>query len=405
MKTGDYLIKIKLYKILVIARVLVIYALNLTGLLNLKGVFSNKRSGKKKIAFQAYSTHLAQFYKSIISDLLKDEKNIEISFIILFNPQFSFRSALKLREYVNTVLHIQKKNIKFYCGTFWEKYDLIIYNDLYAGFPLRKTKKWMLSHGTAITSWMITKSVFLKTIFDFDQMLLAGPYDIPMLREHFEKTNLAVDVVSTGLPFLDRLIDPGITREAYFNRLSLDKNKKTILFAPHWGAENSYKDALEGYFDQVISILQETSCNIILKLHACSFNIVMAKGFDWKAKLKNIKNIVIDYDIDDMPSLKFSDILITDYSSRAFNSMLLDKPVILILKVDSSDLNDLEETEYENENINRLALLLMQKGAFVVKEMDDLKKVINEAVTMPELLRNERKEVVSQCFCELWQGV
>ena len=382
----DYLIHLKLYKLLAIVRMLAISILNLAGILSLGGLFSNRKSGRKRIAFQAYSIHLAQFYQSVISDLLKEEKDIEISFVILFHPQFSFRSALELRAYANSVLHIPKENIRFYWRTLWEKYDLIICTDVYAGFPIRKTKKWILWHGAGVNSRLFTRSVLRKSSFDFDLTLLAGPYDVKVVRDHFEKTNLTVNVVSTGLPYLDRLIDPGISREAYFDRLSLDESRKTILFAPHWGTGNTYKETLSGYFDRAISILQETGYNIILKLHACSFNIVMADGFDWKKRLKDIKNISVDYDIDDMPALKFSDILITDFSSRAFNFMLLDKPVILILKVDSSGIVDLKRTQ------------LMQKGSLVVKEIEDLEKVINEAVAKPELLRDERQDVASQCF-------
>jgi hypothetical protein len=75
------------------------------GLTRRKGV----RHGKKRIAFQAYSVHLAQFFQPVVTRLQKED--IEISFIILLHPQFSFKSSRELRAYARDVLRIPDRNI------------------------------------------------------------------------------------------------------------------------------------------------------------------------------------------------------------------------------------------------------------------------------------------------------
>ena len=70
--------------------------LYLAGLFRIKPVFQSRQRGKKRIAFQAYSRHLAQFYLTIIRELLKDSDRFEVIFIILPHPQFPFHSALDI---------------------------------------------------------------------------------------------------------------------------------------------------------------------------------------------------------------------------------------------------------------------------------------------------------------------
>jgi CDP-glycerol glycerophosphotransferase (TagB/SpsB family) len=294
---------------------MIITLLNVIGLLNV--ITWRREGGEKRIAFQTYAIHLAQHFQPVITRLLKE--NVELSFIILLNQRFPLKSARELRAYARDVLLIPNKNIKYYWKTIWETYDLIIYNDVHAKFRIRKTTNWLMWHGAGVTPKRITGSMFHKTLFDFDLSLMAGSHDLNVVKEFCEKKGHSVELVPIGLPFLDRFANPGMSRERYLMNLSLDTNKKTILFAPHWGVTRTNSQILNRYFDQCIAILKELDYNIVLKLHACSLNISQAKGVDWKKRLQKLDSIAIDHNFDDIPALAFSDILITDFSSRAFN--------------------------------------------------------------------------------------
>jgi CDP-glycerol glycerophosphotransferase (TagB/SpsB family) len=368
--------------ILVIIRLMIITLLNVIGLFNV--ITWRREGGKKRIAFQTYAIHLAQFFRPVITQLLKE--NVELSFIILLHPQFPLKSARELRAYARDVLLIPNNNIHYYWKTIWETYDLIMYNDVYAKFPIRKTTNWLMWHGAGVTPRRITGSMLRKTLFDFDLSLMAGSHDVNVVKEFCEKKGHSAELVPVGLPFLDRFADPGISRERYLMNLSLDTNKKTVLFAPHWGLARNNSQILNRYFDHCIAILKELDYNIILKLHACSLNISQAKGVDWKNRVQKLDRIAIDHNFDDIPALAFSDILITDFSSRAFNFMMLDKPVILIFQVPFTELVDVDKAR------------LMQRGALVADHLDDLKQLIERSIENPDLLSMDRQRVASECF-------
>ena len=377
--------------ILLTVRVLIEVIFNIIGILNIKPLFLSNNFVKKRIAFQAYSIHLAQFYQTIISELLKDEK-IEIIFIILPHPHFSLKSTFGLKEYANITLHIPKENIKLYWETIWDKFDLIFYTDVYAKFPLRKTRKYLLKHGPGVRGRVIKKSFLRlhKTIFDFDLTLLNGDHDFELIMAYCTNDKISSRLISIGFPYLDGFKHLNITREAYFKRLSLDMDKKTVLLAPHWRTLRMVQNRKDDFLDQVISVLMELDANIVIKLHACSFNKIMAGGFDWQKKLKKLSynlKIRIDYNIDDIPALKYSDVLITDISSRAFNFVSLDKPVILYSPM----------TKAYNDQLDVENIKLIQQGSFVAASPSNIKDVFNQ-LNDRTLMSSERFEVSRKCF-------
>jgi hypothetical protein len=369
-------------------RVLKEAMLNLLGFFKVAPLFLTTEREKKRIAFQAYSVHLAQFYQTIIPRL-DDAEIIEVTFIILPHPHFSDRSRLELREFVHSSLGVPLGNIKDYWQIIWCKFDIIVCTDVYAKFPLRKARKILLKHGPGVSTRVVTRHPFRKTIFDFDLTLVNGNYDLNLIQKLFPDGRASSKLISIGFPYMDRFKDLNTTRQMYEERLCLDANKKTVLFAPSWRGLELIRKEREDYFDQVISILNELNVNILIKLHACSFNKVMVSGMDWQSKLRKLSifsGVHIDYDFDDIPALAFSDILITDISSRAFAFMLLDKPVIQLIPLDVfKDLLDEDRIE------------LMKQCSFVAAEPKDIRDIFNR-LNDKEAMSANRLRVSHKCF-------
>jgi hypothetical protein len=143
-------------------------------------------------------------------------------------------------------------------------------------------------------------------------------------------------VVVAGFPYLDRLESCPETRDAYLRRIGLASGGKVALVAPSWRGLQAIQARQSDYLDEIIAVLRQFDLQVILKLHACSFNKAMARGEDWAARLCRYprQNVRIDDNIDDVPALLHADLLITDISSRAFDFMLLDKPVIAVFPDD-----------------------------------------------------------------------
>jgi hypothetical protein len=376
------------YQIIVAWHVLIEAVLNLIGLLNIRACLRPRRQ-RTCIAFQAYAEHLAQCFAPVIDRLRKQAPDIELHFIVLPHPHFTFRSIIDLRTFVRNCFKIAAPNVRFFWQVIWQKYDVLICTDVYAKFPLRRTKKVLLKHGAGVASRILTRHPFRKTMFDFDLVLVSGEADRDLLRR-FGTANFAAEkVIAAGLPYLDRLQTCAESREAYLRRMGILASKKVALIGPSWRGLQLIEAREPGYFDQVIAVLKEIDWQVLIKMHICSFNKAMAQGEDWAERLCRYaqSNIHIDYDVDDVPAFLYSDILITDISSRAFDFMLLDKPVITVFP-----------DNLFTDDLDRERIRLLRQGAFFIHSAAELKSIITQRLNECDLLRTERQRLVRGLF-------
>ena len=192
-----------------------------------------------------------------------------------------------------------------------------------------------------------------------------------------------------GLPYLDRLQTCQETRDPYLRRMSLQPRKSVVLVAPHWHGLQMIQARTPDYFDDLITGLRELDLQVLIKLHACSFNEAMVQGEDWAARLRRYAQpgVGIDYDIDDVPALLHTDILITDTSSRAFNFMLLGKPVIVVCP------DDLFVDHFDRERMQ-----LLRRGAFLARSPAEVTSIIAHTLSRGDPLLDERRRIARRCF-------
>ncbi len=343
---------------------------------------------KPAIAFQAFATHLAQFYGPVIKDLVKD-KTFELYFIILSHPQFFKSEFIKLREMAVNSFGIDPRNVRPFWKSQWVRFDMVIYSDIYARFPFRTKKNGLLFHGVANPLRVFKKKIFRKRVFDFDFALPFGKYDEDLIREQENGTNKHPRLYAAGCPFFDRFLNPEISRDDYYSQLQLDRDKKTILFAPHWDMNHlSPGEAVDMILD-LITTLASLQVNLVIKLHRMSYVKAANRGIDWHKILENAlpSNVKVVDDIDDTYSLLYSDILVSGISSRVFNFMLLDKPAVLYSPLCVST-DDVDEKRQH----------LMRRGALVATTLTNLTFAVSESLTNPNLLGSKRREIAAMCF-------
>jgi hypothetical protein len=265
----------------------------------------------------------------------------------------------------------------------------VVCTDVYAKFPWRPTKKVLLKHGAGVASRILTRSPFRKTIFDFDLVLVNGEADYELLQRVCSAKLNAQKVVATGLPYLDRLHTCAETRDAYLRRIGLVTTKGVALIAPSWRGLEIIQARQPDYFDELIAAVRELDWQVIIKMHACSFNKAMTQGQDWAGKLSRYaeRGIGIDNDVDDVPALVHSDLLITDISSRAFNFMLLDKPVVAVLP-----------DELFTDQLDRERITLIERGAFLARSPAEIKLIIAHGLNGHDPLRTERQCLAQRFF-------
>src|SRR5262245_14006421 len=220
------------YHFIVAGRILVETLLNFLGLLNVRAALRRPNPERERIAFQAYSVHLAQCFAPIIASLQQEAPHIDIDLIILPHPHFSFRSLWQLWTFSRDVLRVPERNIRFFWQVLWEKYDLLVCTDVYARFPLRATEKVLVKHGAGVATRILKRHPLRKTIFDFDLVLVNGDADYEVLSRFCAPKFFADRVAVAGFPYLDRLHACPETREAYLRRVGLASNRKIALVAP-----------------------------------------------------------------------------------------------------------------------------------------------------------------------------
>lgn len=353
---------------LIFGRILLEYATMAIGILRLSPLFRRQSVRPKRIAFQAYSIHLAQHYQTIIAELSKESGQYEIFFIVLPHPHFSRKSRQDLKEFAEQQLSIPTANIYSYWQTLWDKFNLIVFDDVYAKFPLRSTKKCLIQHGAILNERWMKKHLFRKTIADFDIVLLNGDYDYNLIKHYYKNNTASFQAHPIGFPFLDRIKLLDENPANYLGKLSHRRKKMNVLVAPSWSGLNLLENNGRDYLDEIVATLSGMDVNTIVKMHACSYNKIMAGGVDWKkhlAKYEKYENLKIDYDVDDIPAIKYCDVLITDISSRSFNFLLLEKPVIYYFPTSATR---------ENGDISRIELV--KKSAVSATSPENIREII-----------------------------
>jgi hypothetical protein len=376
------------YQFIVAGRFLVEALLNFLGLLRVR-VGSHRAGPQRSIAFQAYAVHLAQCFAPVIARLQREAPDIDVHFIILPHPHFSFRSLRDVRAFAHDVLKISETKIRFYWQVLWRKYDLLVCTDVYARFPLRRTRKVLLKHGAGVASRILKWSPFRKTIFDFDRVLVNGEADYELLTRFCPPGFIADRVIVAGLPYLDRLETCPETREAYVERVGLPSTGKIALVAPSWRGLKTIQTRQPDYLDEIIAVLRQLDWQVIIKLHACSFNKAMARGEDWAERLCRYprRSVAIDDNVDDVPALLHADLLITDISSRAFDFMLLDKPVIAVFP------DDVFTDRLDQERIR-----LIRQGTFSACSPAEIESIIPKALNGRRYAPGERQTLARRFF-------
>jgi hypothetical protein len=344
---------------------------------------------RKRIAFQAYSVHLAQFFVPVISKLREEAPEFDLHFIVLPHPQFSWSSLQALRAYVRDHLQIPDSNIHYFWKSLWHKYDLIVCTDVYAKFPLRYAPKVFLNHGPGIARRLVQRHPLRKTVFDFDLVLLAGEEDLDLMRRICPGKFVDQKVRAAGFPYSDRLRTCSGQRDAYLRRLGLEPNRATVLLAPSWRGLQALHAREPGFLAALLSNVSALNANVLVKPHACSFNKAMTQGVDWDRLLRGSigGNIRLDDNVDDVPALQYADVLISDISSRSYNFMLLDKPVILLVP----------EGLFADP-LDRKRIAHMQQAAFTSCTVNEVQARLIDVLRRQPSQRSNRLQLAQRCF-------
>ncbi len=367
-------------------RAIVFFPFECGGYLHLCG--GPSKSQKKRIAFQAYNPQTAQAFLPIVNGL-KKQAGLEIWFIVMFHPYHGLKGLIETKAFAIKELGIEKNNLLFIWEAYWRRFDALVCSDVYAKFPVIKTKKIIIPHGAGLLSRWVVKNPLRKTVSDFDAYLLCGDFDLLQVKDRLiGKTELH----RVGFPFVDSLFHNS-TRSGLPDHEAAVKadNRKVVLYAPSWGHTYTYGDILSRNIIEVMACLRDKEVLVLLKLHAASYIPAQAKGILWRKKIYQYLDraqVQLITELDDRPFFKAADILITDISSRSFNFMITGKPVIIYGVPD----------HYMKIGIERLRLKKIYQGAYQANTPHELSIMLDRCLQKPHEMALERQKVVKDVF-------
>ncbi|MCR4952934.1 MAG: CDP-glycerol glycerophosphotransferase family protein [Treponema sp.] len=219
----------------------------------------------------------------------------------------------------------------------------------------------------------------------FDSVLLSGDYqkaDIRLLEK--QRGLKEKELVVVGCPYLDTL-------KQKIQSIPAEENHQfTVLVSPSWGASA----LLSKYGEKLLDPLLATGWNIIVRPHPQSKKSEKEMLDHLTEKYKDTKNLIWDYERDNIYSMKKSDIMISDFSGIIYDyTFLCDKPVMYVnaqldlMPYDAFDLPENGKHIWQFDTLKKIGIELKEE------QFENIKEVIQNASDSTELaeLRHSAK--------------
>ncbi len=196
-----------------------------------------------------------------------------------------------------------------------------IYLQTWHGTPLKR-----LGHDIRVSGPLsIEPARFEAELCDsatWTTLLSANPYSSEIFRSAF---NYRGEILQTGYPLADPLLDPALDRDALARRLGLPVGQRFVLYAPTWRDHRpvgSWRFDFDLNLDLVaVSAALAPDQVLLVKAHH-----LVAGGLDQETLPANVLDVSHVDDISDLCVL--AEVLITDYSSVFFDFAATGRPIL-----------------------------------------------------------------------------
>lgn len=206
-----------------------------------------------------------------------------------------------------------------------------------------------------------------RTQHQYDETWVTSPLLKRLYVERFGFRE--AQVVVTGYARTDRLVNSTETPAAARDALGLPSERKLILFAPTWSQDEDGRSVFpfgvseDDFLDQLSAFATARQCSILLRPH---LNTSLMSGAEWPSVY--VRPFALHPDTESL--LLAADVLVCDWSSIAFDFLLLERPTIFL----------------DVRPPFRKGFTLGPEYRFgrLVRSMDDLESALTDAVDHPE---------------------
>ena len=221
----------------------------------------------------------------------------------------------------------------------------------------------------------------------FDSVFAVGPNyrkEQESINKYF---NLKREIVDFGSCFINDL------KKSY---KEIDNETKQILIAPSWQEDN-----LMNYIDILFQNIDK-SYDVILRPHP--YYIKHNPGIlnELKEKYSNYKNIIIDDDFSKNTYIDSADLLITDWSSIAYEYAFASFRPVISINTKPKILNP----NYKKINVPPIDLEIRDKigKELKINEIKDINNYINEIINNKEFYKKQIKNIIPEYLYDTSQS-
>lgn len=221
----------------------------------------------------------------------------------------------------------------------------------------------------------------------YDEVWVTSPYMAEVYEEKFGFKRDRIKIV--GYARTDKLVrqcHEGVYELREQLALPTD-NTPIVLFAPTWAQDVNGRSIFpfgcheNEFYELLSSIAEEYKCIFLMRRHINS-----------KAKVHEehprVKEVSFDRFTDTEMLLLISDVLIYDWSSIAFDFLLLNRPAIYL--------------DVPPPFKKGFSLDASYRFGAVAENMTQLKDILKIAICAPEFLIREEKEIRSRILCDVY---
>ena len=238
-------------------------------------------------------------------------------------------------------------------------------------------------HGMTSLNVMMRKG----SMDHYDSILVAGKHQMEEDIRTEEVYGLKKrELVKAGYPLLDQMIRD---YEAFAaNRKQDPYAKKTIMIAPSWQKDNIVDSCL----DELLSTLQGQDYRIIVRPHPQHVRHMPERMEQLKQRFANDPDIEIQTDFSSTSSVYEADLLISDWSSIAYEFAFATKKPVLFINTPMKVMNP----EWEKIGVEPFSIYMREvlgasvdpdkieeareKTAYLLENADEYRDVITKAV-------------------------
>ncbi len=214
-------------------------------------------------------------------------------------------------------------------------------------------------------------------------------------------SNKAVSIV--GIPHYDEcVLEARTPREAFFKKLGLSSNKKTVLFTPtaikHWGDPNTNIKILEALsmFDVNVLARLPIMGEINLEGFVGPPNVVLDKPPRTKESVDAVLNREANNHL--LDTIFHSDVVITGPSTIMIDAIIFNKPVVYV-NFDSDSKTPYWKSATRFMSYNHIKTIFDSGGIKVADSLKDLEYYVKQYLNDPNLDKEKRQELVLQkCY-------